>query len=144
MKIELTKEWAVEIVVCTNHEVLGIDANDPEVVPEAVGSCSKVFDSYLNNTWSYVEEDSNFQNWNGGKYRRAGYCNGHFAFDFFSRDAAEDIEQWEENGDQAYGDWYWVDSSSVPEIFKLGLEKILDKCNESIDIVISDYLKRND
>lgn len=139
MKIELTTEWAVELVVCTNLETLGIDWNDPEVLQEAMQVCGPVFNKLFNNGWSFVEEDSFFANWNGGKYCRSGYCEGHFAFYFFARDAAEDIEEWESNGDQAYGDWYWVDSDSVPSILKIGLERMLEKCNKAIDAVISTY-----
>jgi len=139
MKIQLTNDWAVEVVVCANLETLGIDADDPEVLQDAMQAAGAIFDRYFNHCWSLVKEDSFFANWHGGKYRHKDYCEGYFAFDFFTRDVAEDIEMWEENGEQAYGDWYWVESDSVPLIMKFAITAILEKCTEAIDSVIEAY-----
>jgi len=144
MKIELTTEWSVELVVCTNLETLGIDANDSEILQEAMQVCASIFNSLSNSCWSFVREDSYFPNWNGGKYSKSGYCIGHFAFDFFARDIAEEIEEWESYGDQAYSEWYWVDLDSVPLILKIGLERILEECNEAIDTVLSAYRAKSE
>ena len=132
MKIKITNEWAMEMVVCTNLETLGIDANDPEVVTEAMQACEPVFDKYFNNCWSFVEEDSYFRNWNGGKHRKQGYCEGHFSFDFFKRDI----------GDDAFGEWKWIAVENVPIILRVGLEKILEKCNEAICNSLEAYQAR--
>jgi len=137
MKIEITSDWAVEIVVCTNLETLAIDANNPEDLQPAMRAGEEIFEKNLDG-WPLVEDDASFVNWNGGKYRRQGYCEGLFAFDFFKREVAEDIEEWEDNGDQAYGDWAWAAAKSVPTILRLGLATILEQCTTAIENSILD------
>lgn len=129
MKINLTDKFAVEIVACSNLETLGIDYNSPEILQEAMSAAGEVFNDSFNDSWSLVSENSNFSNWNGGKYCHAGYCCDRFSFNFYAID--ED------------GDYEWVAVENVPAELVADFRSKLEKCAEARDAVISESAKND-
>ncbi len=98
--IELTKEWAVRIVLCTNAETLeindeGLSLTETEMVNQGVHAAQEVIFDRLGN---FGDEDSFFKNWNGGQFA----CAEKIHASFYTREITKDDE-----GEEELGDWEW-------------------------------------
>jgi len=114
--IEITKEYGVEIVLCTNAEVLGVD--NEELVRRAVRRQQEYIFDVLGD---YAEEDGIFSHWRGGRYQ-SPY---NICVEWFRRepDGGETIVTWD---DIEFTDWSFIQSHEVPEVLQLGMDEIID------------------
>jgi len=115
MKIELTHEWAVDIIVRTKFDNAQIEC-------QAIDACEEMLNKYLTNGWLCADDMFS------GAHTPDDITDGHFAYKFYGRNADNE--------------WSPIDPSLiafVPRILRIGLATILKKGNKAIDGVISQY-----
>lgn len=100
--IEITKEYGVKVVFCTNSETLGIkdeglSLTESEIACDVVRSGQE---SIFESLGGYGNEDSFFKNWNGGKYS----CGSNIYASFWKREI-----ELNEDGEESFGEWEFVD-----------------------------------
>jgi len=133
--IQLTEEYGVQLVVATNLEVLGINANDPEVGQEAVSAAQ---DYLFDRIEAFANCESSFGFFNGN---HAGMekCGGLF-YAFYRRDIEDQsVSGGTDTDDLWYTDWCWIDIDEVPPILIAGIEVILDEADSKMMDVIDRY-----
>jgi hypothetical protein len=126
--IELTSEWGISIVLCSNPEAVcdGLEIGEwkDEACEGAVAAGYKAAAAITPRS-ECGDRESSFEAWHGGECANATYCTGLVAIELFSRETEID-----DFGDESRGKWEWAPRAShtsfMRSVAKLFLEKIDD------------------
>lgn len=129
--IELTKNYAVRIIVCCNQELLNEQYGLDDVDDIADDFFYGISDVIMDNFNELPDYDYQFKNWHGGKY------SNHFCLvciEYFCRQLdASIINDIQNDGtlddfietDVIYDEWDWIDKDEVPIVITKGIESII-------------------
>ena len=133
MGLHAGKVWYLDLVICSNAQVLFSAAEDPTGNGHK-GEARQAVDAAESAVWKvcsdYPRMNNDFSEWNGGRYSRDYQTGGGLAYRVLSAEPSE------HRGDNEEDDAIVVDMSNAPEEIRDIVNRIVDVARAAIAEVV--------